>query len=59
MKLTGMLIVSLREFRAKRQYFMPPRSPLGLRKETQNYAKTNRSKILFLTCFVYRIVSVI
>ena len=59
MKQTGMLVVSLRVFRAKRQYFMPPRSHLGFRKETQNYAKRNRSQIFFLTCFVYRIASVI
>ena len=30
--------VSLRVFWAKHQYFMPPRSGLGFRKETQNYA---------------------
>ena len=57
MKQTGTLVVSLRVFRAKRQYFMPPRSRLGFREETQNYAKRNRSQIL--TCFVYRITSVI
>ena len=45
--------------RAKRQYFKPPRSPLGFREETQNYAKRNRSQIFFLTCFVYCITSVI
>ena len=49
MKRTGMLVVLLRGvnfgfwsrfrvFRAKRQYFMPPRSCLGFREETQNYA---------------------
>ena len=59
MKQTGMLVVSLRVLRAKRQYFKPPRSRLGLREETQNYAKRNRSQIFFLTCFVYRITSVI
>ena len=53
---TGMLVVSLRGvnfefwsclgvFQAKRQYFMPPRSRLGFREETQNYAKRNRSQI--------------
>ena len=52
-------LVSLRVFRAKRQYFMPPRSRLEFREETQNYAKRNRSQIFFLTCFVYRIASVI
>ena len=52
-------MVSLRVFRAKRQYFMPPRPRLGFREETQNYAKRNRSQIFFLTCFVYRIDSVI
>ena len=68
MKQTGMLVVSLRGvnfgfwvslrvFQAKRQYFMPPRSRLGFREETQNYAKRNRSQIL--TCFVYHITSVI
>ena len=45
-------------FRGKRQYFKPPRSHLGFREETQNYAKRNRSQIFFLTCFVYRITSV-
>ena len=48
-------LVSLRVFRAKRQYFKPPRSRLGFREETQNYAKRNRSHIFFLTCFLYRI----
>ena len=48
MKQAGMLLISLRGvnfgiwslgvFRAKRQYFIPPRSRLGFRKETQNYA---------------------
>ena len=37
--------VSRRVFRVKRQYFMPPRSRLGFREETQNYAKRNRSQI--------------
>ena len=37
--------VSRRVFRVKRQYFKPPRSRLGLREETQNYAKRNRSQI--------------
>ena len=57
MKQTGMLVVSLRGgrkfrilfslrvFRAKRQYFKPPRSRLGFREETKNYAKRNRSQI--------------
>ena len=50
---------SLRVFRAKRQYYKPPRSRL-FREETQNYAKKKeRSQIFFLTCFVYRITSVI
>ena len=53
------ILVSLRVFRAKRQYFKPPRSRLGFREETQNYAKRNRSQIFFLTFFVYRITSVI
>ena len=62
MKKTGMLVVSLRGvnfgfwsrlgFRAKRQYFKPPRSRLGFREEIQNYAKRNRSQIFFLTLFV-------
>ena len=59
MKQTGMLVVSLRGvnfgfwsrfnrvFRAKRRYFMPLRSRLGFRQETQNYAKRNRSQIFF------------
>ena len=70
MKQTGMLVVSLRGVNfgfwsrlgcsgqsASMQYFMPPRSRLGFRQETQNYAKRSRSQIL--TCFVYRITSVI
>ena len=28
-------------------------------KETQNFGKRNRSQIFFLTCFIYRIASVI
>ena len=59
MKQTGMLVVSLRVFRAKRQYFKLPRSRLGFCEETQNYVKRNRSQIFFLTCFVYLITSVI
>ena len=65
MKQTGILIVSLRGVNfgfwsrlGCSGYFMPPRSRLGFREETQNYAKTNRSQIFFLTCFVYRIASV-
>ena len=42
------ILVSLRVFRAKRQYFKVPRSRLGFREETQNYAKRNRSQIVFL-----------
>ena len=53
-----LILVSLRLFRAKRQYFKPPRSRLGFREETQNKAKRNRSQIFFLTCCVYRITSV-
>ena len=30
------ILVSLRVFRAKRQYFKPPRSRLGFHEETQN-----------------------
>ena len=51
MKQMGMLVVSLRVFRAKRQYFKPPRSRLGFREETQNYAKRNRSQIFFFLIF--------
>ena len=62
MKQTGMLVVSLRGvnfwilvslrvFRAKRQYFMPARSRLGFREETQNSAKKNRSQIFFLRTY--------
>ena len=40
-------MVSLRVFRAKRQYFMPPGSRLGFREETQNCGKRNRSQIFF------------
>ena len=32
------ILVSLRVFRAKRQYVMPPGSHLGFLEETQNYA---------------------
>ena len=46
------ILVSLRVFQAKRQYFKPPRSRLGFREQTRNYAKKNRSQIFFLTCFV-------
>ena len=42
------ILVSLRVFRTKRQYFKPPRSRLGFHEETQNYAKRNRSQIVFL-----------
>ena len=42
------ILVSLRVFRAKRQYFKPPRSRLGFREEKQNYAKRNRSQFFFL-----------
>ena len=59
MKQTGLLVVSLRGvnfwilvslrvFRAKRQYFMPPRSRLGFREETQNYAGLVFSMIMSL-----------
>ena len=69
-KQMGMLVVSLRGVNfgfwshlgcsgQRNQYFKPPRSRLGFREETQNYAKRNRSQIFFLTCFVYRITSVI
>ena len=51
MKQTGMLVVSLRVFRAKRQYFKLPRSRLGFRDETQNYAKRNRIQIFFFLLF--------
>ena len=68
MKQTGMLVVSLKSlkfwilvslkvFRAKRQYFKLPRSCLGFREETQNYAKRNRSQIFFLFFFPFRGVS--
>ena len=70
MKQTGMLVVSLRGANfgfwsrlgrsgQSANIFMPPRSRLGFRKETQNYAKRNGSQIFFLTCFVYHIASVI
>ena len=45
------ILVALRMFRAKRQYLKPPRSRLGFRKETQNYAKRNRSQIFFFLLF--------
>ena len=59
MKQTGMLVVSLRGckfwilvslrvFRAKRQYFMPPRSPLGFReKNTELCEEKQKSNFLF------------
>ena len=46
------ILVLLRDLRAKRQYFKPPRSHLEFPKETQNYVKRNRSQIFFLTYFV-------
>ena len=62
MKQTGMLVVlgfkfwilvSLRVFRAKRQYFVLPRSRfIGFRGETQNYAKRNKSN--FRLNFLFR-----
>ena len=52
MKQTGMLVVSLRVFREKRQYFLPSGSYLGFREETQSYAKRNRSQIFFLIFFL-------
>ena len=67
MKQTGMLIVSLRgvnfgcwsRLGCSGQSANILRCRLGFREETQNYAKRNRSQIFFLTCFVYRITSVI
>ena len=53
------IVVSIRVFRAKRQYVMPPRSRLGFREETKNNAMINRNQIFFLTCFVDIITSVI
>ena len=47
------ILVSLRVFRAKRRYFKPPRSRLGFREETQNYAKRNRSQIFFFLFFFF------
>ena len=41
------ILVSLRVFRLKHQYFKLPRSRLGFHEETQNYAKRNRSQISF------------
>ena len=62
MKQTGMLVVSLRGykfwilvwlrvFRAKRQYFKLPKSLLGFCEETRNYAKRKRSQIFFFLLF--------
>ena len=61
MKQTGLLVVSLRGvnfgfwshlgFRAKCRYFKPPRSRLGFSKETQNYAKRNKSQVFFFLLF--------
>ena len=45
------ILVSLRVFRAKRQYFKPLKSRLGFRDKTQNYAKRNRSQIFFFLFF--------
>ena len=53
MKQTGMLVVSLRVLRAKRQYFKPPRCRLRFREETQNYVKRNRSHILHFKTTLY------
>ena len=49
-------LVSLRVFRAKRQYFKPPRSRLGFREETQNYAYHITSVVInqrFLACLAF------
>ena len=65
MKQTGMLVVSLRGVNfgfwslSGCSGQSTNRYRLGFRKETQNYAKRNRSQTFFLTCFVYRIASVI
>ena len=64
MKQMGMLVVSLRVVnfgfwsrlggsgQSATEYFMPPRSRLGFREETQNYAKRNRSQIFFKMFFL-------
>ena len=69
MKQTGMLVVSLRGVNfgvwsrlgcpgQSADIFKPPRSRLGFRKETKNYAKRNRSQILFfLLFFLFEAVS--
>ena len=45
------ILVSLRVFRAKHQYFKLPRSRLGFCEETQNYVKRKRSQIFFFPLF--------
>ena len=47
------ILVSLRVFRAKRQYFKLPKSRLGFCEETRNYAKRKRkrSQIFFFLLF--------
>ena len=45
------ILVSLRVFQAKQQYFKPPRSHLGFCEETQNYTKRNRSQFFFFLLF--------
>ena len=57
MKQTGMLVVSLRVFRAKRQYFKLPRSRLGFCEETQNYTKRKTSQIFFFLFFSFLAVT--
>ena len=49
-------------FRAKRQYFKPPRSRLGFREERRNTElreEKQKSNFLFNLFFFYRITSVI
>ena len=46
------ILVSLRVFRAKRQYFELSKSRLGFCEETRNYAKRKRSRIFFFFSFL-------
>ena len=51
MKQTGTLVVLLRgvNFGLAPEYFLPPRSHLGFREETQNYAKRSQIFLRFMT----------
>ena len=52
------ILVSLRVFRAKHQYFKLPKSRLGFCAETRNYAKRKRSQIFFFLLFQQSLLGV-